>query len=134
MEQGVGAILREARRRREVELSAVEASTRIRLRYLRAIEAEEWDALPGGFYTRGFIRTYATFLGLDGDRLAADYRRDVEVQASSRESAPAPLAGSGPGRRPRGGGRLRRAPVAVAAVLALAIAAAVLIPAGDDGG
>ena len=45
------AILREARNRREVELSEVEAATRIRLRYLRAIENEEWDVLPGGVYT-----------------------------------------------------------------------------------
>ena len=63
MASGVGTILREARNRRKVELAEVEAATRIRVRFLRAIEDEEWDVLPGGVYTRGFIRTYASFLG-----------------------------------------------------------------------
>ena len=75
MDAGIGPTLREARNRRKVDLSEVEAATKIRIRYLQAIENEEWDALPGGVYTRGFIRAYASFLGLDGDRLADDYRR-----------------------------------------------------------
>jgi cytoskeleton protein RodZ len=72
---GIGATLREARSRRKVDLSEVEAATKIRHRYLRAIENEDWDVLPGGAYTRAFIRTYASYLGLDGDRLADEYRR-----------------------------------------------------------
>src|SRR3954451_3398867 len=87
MDSGVGTILREARNRRKVELSEVEAATRIRFRYLRAIEDEEWDVLPGGVYTRGFIRTYASFLGLDGDRLANDYRESVEPWQRSADAA-----------------------------------------------
>jgi transcriptional regulator with XRE-family HTH domain len=75
---GIGETLREARSRRKVDLSEVEAAIKIRVRYLQAIENEEWDALPGGAYTRGFIRTYAGYLGLDGDRLADDFRREVE--------------------------------------------------------
>ncbi len=75
MDTGIGPTLREARNRRKVDLSDVEATIKIRVRYLRAMENEEWDALPGGAYTRGFIRTYASYLGLDGDRLADDYRR-----------------------------------------------------------
>jgi transcriptional regulator with XRE-family HTH domain len=71
VESGIGATLREARKRRKIELSEVEAATKIRPAYLRAIEAEDWDALPGDAYTRGFVRTYAGFLGLDGARLAA---------------------------------------------------------------
>src|SRR3954463_6639336 len=98
MDGGVGTILREARSRRKVELSEVEAATRIRLRYLKAIEAEEWDVLPGGVYTRGFIRTYANFLGLDGDRLVDDYRASVE--GTPYEGA-APVSGAAP---PRAGG------------------------------
>src|SRR5215204_1172282 len=85
MERRIGAILREARERRGIELSEVEAATRIRLRYLRAIEGEDWDVLPGGVYTRGFIRTYASFLGLDGERLAADYRESVEGTPSFQD-------------------------------------------------
>ncbi len=75
MDTGIGPTLREARNRRKVDLSEVEAAIKIRIRYLQAMENEEWDALPGGAYTRGFIRTYAGYLGLDGDRLADDYRR-----------------------------------------------------------
>lgn len=75
MDTGIGPTLREARSRRKLDLAEVEAAIKIRVRYLQAIENEEWDALPGGAYTRGFIRTYASYLGLDGDRLADDYRR-----------------------------------------------------------
>lgn len=84
MDNGIGATLREARNRRKVDLSEVEAAIKIRVRYLQAIENEEWDALPGGAYTRGFIRTYASFLGLDGERLADDYRRGTAPAGGER--------------------------------------------------
>lgn len=84
MDIGIGATLREARNRRKVGLSEVEAAIKIRVRYLQAIENEEWDALPGGAYTRGFIRTYASYLGLDGERLADDYRRSMEPAGGER--------------------------------------------------
>jgi cytoskeleton protein RodZ len=74
VDTGIGATLREARNRRKIELSEAEATIKIRVRYLRAIEDEEWDALPGVAYTRGFIRTYGYYLGLDGERLADEYR------------------------------------------------------------
>jgi cytoskeleton protein RodZ len=77
MEDGVGHTLREARTRRKIDLSEVEAATKIRARYLRAIENEEWDALPGEIYTRAFIRAYAGHLGLDGERLAEEQRRGI---------------------------------------------------------
>jgi len=135
MERRIGAILREARERREIELSEVEAATRIRLRYLRAIENEDWDVLPGGVYTRGFIRTYASFLGLDGERLAVDYRESVEgasgPQDPARDLAPGP---SGRSRR----GRHRTVPglgwIAVAAVVLLAVLVIVTLPVGEDSG
>lgn len=88
METGIGVTLREARIRRKVDLSEVEAATKIRIRFLRAIENEEWDVLPGGAYTRGFIRTYAGYLGLDGERLADEYRRSVPSSGGERERAP----------------------------------------------
>lgn len=81
MQTGIGATLREARNRRGIDLAEVEAATKIRARYLRAIENEEWEALPEGVYTRGFIRTYAGYLGLDGERLADDYRHEFEPVA-----------------------------------------------------
>lgn len=130
MDSGVGTILRRARNRREIELSEVEAATRIRLRYLRAIEAEEWDVLPGGVYTRGFIRTYASFLGLDGERLAADYRAGVEPWQRDAESSQAQRNQGGGPPTPRG---VVLAALVVAAVIAVAVLAIVAIPGGGGG-
>lgn len=84
METSIGPTLREARGRRNLDLAEVEAAIKVRVRFLRAIENEEWDALPGGAYTRSFIRTYANFLGLDGERLVDDYRRAAEQQGGPR--------------------------------------------------
>jgi cytoskeleton protein RodZ len=84
VDTGIGATLREARTRRKLDLSEVEAAIKIRVRFLQALENEEWDALPGGAYTRGFIRTYASHLGLDGERLADDYRRSTEPPGGER--------------------------------------------------
>jgi cytoskeleton protein RodZ len=129
MDSQVGAILRRARNRRKVELSEVEATTRIRLRYLRAIEAEEWEVLPGGVYTRGFIRTYASFLGLDGDRLAADYQASVEGPLPETEPGPAlpRPASPKPSRRP-----LLTWLLAGGAAILLAALVVVLLPSGGE--
>jgi cytoskeleton protein RodZ len=131
MDGGVGMILREARNRRKLELSEVEAATRIRLRYLRAIEDEEWDVLPGGVYTRGFIRTYATFLGLDGDRLVNDYREGVEPWHRTTD---APQSQPGNQGAPSGPRSFALAGLVVIAVIAVAVIAIVAIPSGNGGG
>lgn len=101
MDTGIGATLREARNRRKVDLSEVEGAIKIRHRYLRAMENEEWDVLPGGAYTRGFIRTYAAYLGLDGERLADEYRRATAPSGGERapkriEPVPATARRGGP--------------------------------------
>jgi hypothetical protein len=136
MDSRIGSVLREARNRRKIDLSEVEAATRIRVRYLRAIENEEWDVLPGGVYARGFIRTYASFLGLDGERLAEDYRDNVE--GGQRGPAPdlAPTATSAPTTGPpqRRWAALPGSWIAVAAVVLVAVFAIVAIPDGDSGG
>jgi cytoskeleton protein RodZ len=75
VDDGVGKQLRDARTRRELTLQEVEAATKIRDRYLQALENEDWDQLPGDTYARAFIRTYAGILGLDGERLAEEQRR-----------------------------------------------------------
>lgn len=131
MDSGVGTILREARNRRKVELSEVEAATRIRFRFLRAIEDEEWDVLPGGVYTRGFIRTYASFLGLDGDRLVDDYRESVEPwHRSAEEPQSQPGEGGSASGAPR---EIALGALAVIAVVAVAVIAIVAIPGGGGG-
>ncbi len=132
MERRIGAILREARTRREIELSEVEAVTRIRLGYLRAIESEDWEVLPGGVYTRGFIRTYAAFLSLDGDRLAAEYRESVEGGSGAGYDVAPSAARPSPGRRY--GAASRPGWIAVAGVILLGAIAIVALPDGQDGG
>jgi cytoskeleton protein RodZ len=62
----IGNSLREARYRQQLELSDVELATKIRSRYLQALEEESFDALPAQTYVKGFLRTYADYLGLDG--------------------------------------------------------------------
>jgi len=132
MDRGVGTFLHQARNRRQIELAEVEAATRIRLRYLSAIENEEWDVLPGGVYTRGFIRTYASFLGLDGERLVEDYRASVErwhrTPGEQARGAEPSVGGGGTGRF-----RLPLAVLVVLAVIAVAVIAVVAIPDGGGG-
>jgi cytoskeletal protein RodZ len=62
----IGSSLREARERRNLSYGQVEAETAIRTRYIRALEDEDFHILPGPTYTKGFLRAYAEYLGLDG--------------------------------------------------------------------
>jgi cytoskeleton protein RodZ len=70
----IGSILREARIRHGVELAQVEANTHIRTRYLKALEDERFDLLPGEAYACGFLRTYADYLELDADLFVDEYK------------------------------------------------------------
>jgi cytoskeleton protein RodZ len=124
MDTGVGNTLREARNRRKIGLSEVEEATKIRLRYLRALENEEWDVLPGGVYTRGFVRTYASFLGLDGERLADECRQGADgAPAGEREPRAEPVAASPRTRRRRRGPSPRAWTAIVTAGLVVALVA-----------
>jgi cytoskeleton protein RodZ len=133
VETGIGATLREARNRRKADLSEVEAAIKIRVRYLRAMENEEWDVLPGGAYTRGFIRTYAAYLGLDGERLADEYRRDALPAGGERPPKRVEPVVSAP--RRGYGSRLggRTAAVLVSLLLVAVVVAIGLIGGGGDG-
>jgi cytoskeletal protein RodZ len=70
----IGATLREARMRERIDVSEIEAQTKIRAKYLRALENEEWSLLPGPTFVKSFLRTYAQALGLDGKALVEEYR------------------------------------------------------------
>jgi len=70
----IGATLREARMRARIDVSEIEATTKIRAKYLRALENEEWSLLPGPTFVKSFLRTYAQALGLDGKSLVEEYR------------------------------------------------------------
>jgi hypothetical protein len=87
----IGARLREARLRAKIDISEVEVRTKIRAKYLRALENEEWDLLPGDVYTRSFLRTYGDYLGLDTRQLIDDYKRLYERPADHELRPIAPL-------------------------------------------
>lgn len=89
----IGATLREARMRARIDISEIETETKIRAKYLRALENEEWDLLPGPTYVKSFLRTYADALGLDSKLLLEEYKlrherlSDVELQPIAPASA-----------------------------------------------
>src|ERR1700724_1636979 len=93
----IGATLREARMRERIDVSEIEATTKIRAKYLRALENEEWDLLPGPTFVRSFLRTYAQALGLDAKVLVEEYRlnneRPSEAALEPIVSAPAGASG-----------------------------------------
>ena len=69
----IGTTLREARVRRKLTLQQVEEDTKIRVKYLQAMENEDFDVMPGSTYVKGFLRTYATYLGLDARIVLDEY-------------------------------------------------------------
>jgi cytoskeleton protein RodZ len=90
MPSGIGEALRAARRAQGASLADVAAETRVRESYLAALEEEDFAALGGDVYVKGFLRSYARFLRLDPDPLLATYRREYErpEEASSLAQAP----------------------------------------------
>ena len=74
----IGETLREARMRRRIDMTEVEAATKIRAKYLRALENEEWDLMPGPTFVKTFLRTYAEYLELDPRLLVEEYRQRFE--------------------------------------------------------
>lgn len=92
--QTLGAMLRERREAMGVTLAEVEVATRIRQKYLSALESEEWHLLPGEVVGRGFLRNYADYLGLDPQEIMERRRATTDMgmaQALSSTSAGAPL-------------------------------------------
>jgi cytoskeleton protein RodZ len=69
----IGNSLREARLRQGLEIPRIEAETKIRGKYLRALEEEQFEVLPGDTYVKGFLRTYADYLGLEGQLYLDEY-------------------------------------------------------------
>ena len=80
---GIGADVERAREAAGLTLRDLEDRTKIRRRYLEAIEAERWTALPSSAHASAFLRTVASELGLDPDELADRFRREVEPPVSS---------------------------------------------------
>jgi cytoskeletal protein RodZ len=109
----IGDSLREARLRRKLELSQVERDTHIRGKYLRALEDDRFDTLPGIVYAKGFLRSYADYLGLDGSRFVDEYNARF---APEEDEPPAGVPVRLRRRRSAHGRRLLVAPLAAAAI------------------
>jgi hypothetical protein len=86
----IGSLLRETRIRNKIDITTVEDATKIRAKYLRALENEEWGLLPGPTYVKTFLRTYAQFLGLDPHLLVEEYSARFEEPEELEVAAFAP--------------------------------------------
>ncbi|HUB04188.1 MAG TPA: RodZ domain-containing protein [Solirubrobacteraceae bacterium] len=124
----IGTTLREARIRARIDISEVEARTKIRAKYLRAIENEEWDLLPGPVYVKSFLRTYGDFLGLDSRLLVDEYKRRYERPADQDMRPITALGRERERKRRRPSPRLGRV---AAVVLVLVVVAAALFVVGS---
>jgi hypothetical protein len=124
----IGSSLREARLRQELDFPELEERTKIRPKYLRALEDERFDILPAPTYVRGFLRSYAEALGLDGQPFVDEYNSRFTVGEDDAplraRRAPAPRRERGP----------RESRMAAVALVAIAIVTALVIAAWKFGG
>ena len=122
----IGSSLREARVRQGLEFAEIETGTKIRGKYLHALEDEHFDVLPGETYIKGFLRTYAEYLGLDGqlyvDEFNSRYVAPEEIQPIRARRT----AHTRSHRRVQGG-------VLVAALVGIAVVTALVIVAWTSG-
>jgi cytoskeleton protein RodZ len=113
----IGDTLRETRMRRRIDMTEVEAATKIRAKYLRALENEEWDLLPGPTFVKTFLRTYAEYLELDPRLLVEEFRQRYE-RPSTQDLRPFKPGAAAQRRR-----RRRRGPSGPAIVVLVGIVA-----------
>jgi len=137
----VGQTLREARSERGVELSEVERATKIRVKFLEAMEGDRWEKLPAPVYARGFLDIYARYLGLDQRALLDEYSKAVE--GDRHEAIPESVIKPGTLRQSRPARRaqsinLKAVGKVLAGVFVLVIAGLVIVGSiggsDDDGG
>lgn len=122
---GIGETLRAARREKGLSLSDAAEATRIRARYLGALEDDEFEALGEDVYVRGFLRNYARYLGLEPEPLLSEYRASFQPPP---EDVPVATPPAVPQRAP-----LPPVVRTVAAAGALVLLLAVVAVAGDRG-
>jgi cytoskeletal protein RodZ len=92
----IGAKLRAAREAKNITLLEIQEQTKIRLRYLEAIESGNWEVIPGEVYRRGFICNYANAVGLDGEALLHEYsnaKAPQPVEPAPKVRTPDSVAG-----------------------------------------
>lgn len=83
----IGTILRNARLQKGMNLEDVSKKTKIRVKYLSYIEQNAWDELPGTTYAKGFVKSYASAVGLDPDKIFMLFRREYK-DTEKRELMP----------------------------------------------
>jgi hypothetical protein len=126
----IGNTLREARLRQGLEFPQVETATKIRAKYLRALEDERFDVLPTPTYVKGFLRTYAEYLGLDGQLYLDEYNSRFLVAGADEDSPPRPRRSRA---RPRRERRVERNAILLA-IAGLGVVTALIIAAWRFGG
>ncbi len=92
MAKTIGQQLQQARQEKNLSLEKVVEATRIRSRYIEALEADDYEALPSPVQARAFLRIYAGYLGLSLDDLIAQQRPLVEAPVTPVEAPPSPVA------------------------------------------
>ncbi len=120
--------------RARIDISEVEVRTKIRAKYLRALENEEWGLLPGPIYVKSFLKTYGEYLGLDTRLLVDEFKRRYE-RPSDHERPFAPTARERERRR-AGPGRLSSAllsPRSLIVIALLVIVAALVVISSQNG-
>ena len=125
----IGSSLREARTRQGLDFNEMEFRTKVRAKYLRALELEEFDQLPGHTYIKGFLRTYAEALGMDGQLYVDEY--NSRYVAGEDEQ---PLRTRRVPTRNRRQRERREARLAAAAVIAIVLLTALVFVAWKFGG
>jgi transcriptional regulator with XRE-family HTH domain len=128
----IGETLRETRMRRRIDMTEVEAATKIRAKYLRALENEEWDLLPGPTFVKTFLRTYAEYLELDPRLLVEEYRQRYE-RPSTQDLRPFKPGAAAQRRRRRRGPSLGPILVVLLGLVGLLAALYALGQWGDNG-
>src|SRR5437867_8677017 len=83
MAAGIGEKLRLEREARGIALRDISEQTRISMRYLEGIEADDYRRLPGGIFNRSFVRAYAKFIGYDEQEAIEEYSRTLREQGES---------------------------------------------------
>jgi cytoskeleton protein RodZ len=128
----IGNSLREARVRRGLDFAQAELTTKIRGKYLRALEEEHFELLPAETYVKGFLRTYAEYLGLDGQLYVDEFNSRFVTGEESAARAAARTRRSNA--RPQRRNRRTETAVVLAVLAAIAVFTVVIISAFTTGG
>ena len=87
-----GEVLRQQREQHSVTLDGIAALTRVSLRHLQALEADQFQELPGGIFNRGIVRSYARCCGIDEEKTVEEFMQAIRGAGLEAESAPVELA------------------------------------------